>query len=75
MGLCPTQNEDDSVSLTITDAEKTSKKTPPYFRLKVDYEGDTNQKTRGSEYSPSETYECVINMDKENENEEDEEFK
>ena len=45
------------------------------FRHKVDYEGDTNENTRCSENSPYETDDCVRNLDKEHENEEDEEFK
>ena len=55
---------------TLTDVEKASpKETPPSFWHKVDYEGDTNNKTRGSYNSPSENYGCVRNLDKENENE------
>ena len=42
---------------------------------KVDNEGGTNEKTRGSDDSPSETDGCVRNLAKEHENEEDEEFK
>ena len=45
------------------------------FWQKVDYKGDTNEKTYGSDDSPSETNCCVINMAKEHENEEDKEFK
>ena len=45
------------------------------FWHKVDYEGDTNDKTRGSDDSPSETDNFVRNIDKEHENEEDEELK
>ena len=61
---------------TITDVEKLSpKKRSPSFRHKVDYEGDTNEKTRGSDYSPSETDYFVRNLEKEHENEYDEEFK
>ena len=61
---------------TITDVEKASpKQTPPYFRHKVDYEVDTNENNRGSDDSPSETYYCVRELDKEYENEDDDEFK
>ena len=42
---------------------------------KVDYKGDTNDKTHGYYYSPSETGGCVKNLAKEHRNEEDEEFK
>ena len=45
------------------------------FWNKVDYEGDNNDKIRGSDYSQSETDGCVRNLDKEYENEEDGEFK
>ena len=45
------------------------------FRKKVDYKGDTNEKTRGPGNSQSETEGCVRNLSKENENEKDEEFK
>ena len=45
------------------------------FWHKVDYKGDTNEKTRGSDDSPSETDTCVRNLANEHENEEDEEFK
>ena len=34
------------------------------FWHKIDYKGDTNEKTHGSEDSPSETDYCVINMEK-----------
>ena len=45
------------------------------FRNKVEYEDDTNEKTHGSDDSPSETDCCVRNLAKEHENEEDKEFK
>ena len=61
---------------TLTDVEKVSpKETPPSFQHKVNYKGDTNDKTRGSDNSPTETDACVRNLSKEHENEEDEEFK
>ena len=41
------------------------KKTPPSFRHKVDYEGDTNEKTRGSDNSSSENDDCLRNLNKE----------
>ena len=41
----------------------------------MDYGGDTNEKTRGSDDSPSESDYCVRNLEKEHGNEEDEEFK
>ena len=50
------------------------KKTPPPFKNKEDYIGDTKGKTRGSNDSPSETDGCARNLGKEHENEEDEEF-
>ena len=46
-------------------------KTPPYFRHKVDYEGDTDANNRCSNYSPTETDDCVRNLYKEHENEDD----
>ena len=61
---------------TVTDVEKYSlQKTPPYFRHKVDYEGNTYENNCCSDDSPTETDGCVINLDKEHENEYDEEFK
>ena len=45
------------------------------FRHKVDYEGDTNEKTHGYDDSPSETDGCMRNLSRENENEEDAKFK
>ena len=60
----------------LNDVEKLSpKETPTTFWHEVDYEGDTNEKAYGSDHSPSETDGCVINLAKEHENEEDEEFK
>ena len=57
---------------TIPDVEKGSpKETTPLFRNKVDYRGDTNEKTHGSDDSPSENDGCVRNLAKEHENEED----
>ena len=57
---------------TITDAEKSiPKETNPLLWHKVEYKGDTNEKTRGSNNLPSETDGCVINLYKEHENEED----
>ena len=38
------------------------KETPPPFKNKEDYISDTNEKTRESDYSPSETDGCVIHM-------------
>ena len=50
---------------TITDAEKNCpKKTPPFFLHKVDYEVNTNEKTRVSEDSPGETDDCERNMER-----------
>ena len=46
------------------------KKTPPPFKNKEYYIGDTNKKTCGYDDSPSETDGCVRNLGKENENEE-----
>ena len=47
---------------TITDIEKSCpKETSPVFWHKVDYKGDTNEKTNGSENSPSDTDGCVRN--------------
>ena len=51
------------------------KETPPVFRHKVYYKGDTNDKTHGSNNSPSETGGCVRNLAKEHVNGEYEEFK
>ena len=48
----------------MTDVEKyIPKKMPPYFLHKVVYKGDINEKTRGSENSPSETDDCVRNLE------------
>ena len=45
------------------------------FWHKVDYKGDTNGNTHGSDDSPNETDVCVRKISKGHENEEDEEFK
>ena len=45
------------------------------FWHKVDYKGDTYEKTYVSDYSQSETDGCVINLAKEYDNEKNEEFK
>ena len=42
------------------------------FCNKVDYKGDTNEKTQGSQDSPNEIGGCVRNLAKEHGNEEDE---
>ena len=47
-------------------------KTDLLFKNKEDYIGDTNEKTRCSDDSPSETDNCAGNLGKEHENEEDE---
>ena len=44
---------------TIPDVEKVVKKRTQFFRNTVDYRGDTNEKTHGSDYFPSETDGCV----------------
>ena len=48
--------------------KKNKIKTPPPIKNKEDYIGDTNNKTRGSDDSPSETDGCVRNLGKENKN-------
>ena len=50
-----------------------TKKTPPPFKNKEDYIGDTNEKTRESDDSISETGGCARNLSKEHKNIEDEE--
>ena len=45
------------------------------FWYEVYYKGGTNEKTHGSDDSPSETDACVRNLEKDNGNEEDEEFR
>ena len=45
------------------------------FGIRQTTKGDTNDKTHGSDYSPSETDACVRKQNKEHENEEDEELK
>ena len=37
-------------------------KKPPPFKNKVDYRGDTNDKTRESDVSPSNTDNCARNL-------------
>ena len=51
-----------------------TKKTPPPFKNKEDYIGDTNEKTHESDDSPSKTDGCASNLGKEHNNEEDEEY-
>ena len=50
------------------------KNTPPPFKNKVDYRGDTNDKTRESDDSRSDTDVCARNLGDEHKNEEDEEY-
>ena len=58
---------------TVTDVEKYSlHKTPPSFWHNADYEGDTYENNRCSDDSRTETDDCVRNLDKEHEHEEDE---
>ena len=58
--------------ITLTDVEKCSpKEKPPSFWHKVEYRGDNNEKTSGSDDSPSETDGCVRNLAKLHENEKD----
>ena len=52
----------------IPDVEKHNKKTPPPLKNKEDYIGDTNEKTRGSDDSTSETYGSVRKLVKEHKN-------
>ena len=51
------------------------KNTSPYFWHKVYCEGNTNENNCCYDDSRNETYDCVRNIDKEHENEDDEEFK
>ena len=44
------------------------KKQLQIFRHKVDYKGDTNERTYGSDDSPSETNDCARDLAKEHEN-------
>ena len=61
---------------TVTDLEKYSiNKTPTSFQHKVDYEGDTDEKNHCSDYSQTETDDCVRNLEKEHENEYTKKFK
>ena len=50
------------------------RKTPPPFKNKEDYIGDTNEKTCGSDDSPSATDGCVRNLGEEDKNEEYKEY-
>ena len=54
--------------------QKKHRKTPPPFKNEEDYIGDTNEKTYGSNISPSETDGCARNMSEEHKNEDDEKF-
>ena len=54
--------------------KKIVQKIPPQFKNKEDYIGDTIEKTRVSDDSPRETDGCAINLGKEHENEQDEEY-
>ena len=49
---------------------KTLKKTPPPFKNKEDYIGDTNERTRESDDYTSETAGCTRNLGEEHKNEE-----
>ena len=46
------------------------KKTPPSFKSKVDYKGDTNENIYGSDDYPSKTDDFTSNLDEEYENNE-----
>ena len=48
--------------------QKNKIKTPPPFKNKENYIGDTNEKNRRSDDSPSETDDCAINLGEEHEN-------
>ena len=52
--------------------KKIKNETPPPFKNKEDCIGGTNEKTRYSGDSPSETDGCTRNLGKEHKNEEDE---
>ena len=54
--------------------KKTLKKAPPKFKHKVDYKGDTNEKTCESDDSPSDTDVCARNLGEEHKNQEYEEY-
>ena len=51
--------------------KKHNKKKPQPFKNKFYYRGDTNDKTRESDDSTSDTYFCAINLGYEQKNEED----
>ena len=46
-------------------------KTPPPYKTRQGYEGGNNDKTRESDYSPSDTDACAKNIDDGHKNEED----
>ena len=72
----PVKTRKRAKEITLTDVEKAChKETPQFFWRKVDYKGDTNEKTHGYDDSPSETDGCVRNLAKEHVYEENEEFK
>ena len=50
---------------SIIDEKKTNKKTPSPCKNKQDYVGGTNDKTRESDDSPSDTDGCARNLDDE----------
>ena len=52
--------------------QKNKKQKIPPFKNREDYIGDTKEKTRGSDDSPSETNGFARNLGKEHENEQDE---
>ena len=54
------------------DENNNNLKTPPPYKNKQDYVGGTNDKTRESDDSPSDTDGCARNLDDEHKNEEDE---
>ena len=59
---------------SIIDEKNIIKKTPPPFKNKEDYIGVTNEKTRESYDSPSDTDGCAIHLGYKHKNEEDEEY-
>ena len=59
---------------SIEEKKPNLKLTPPPYKNKQDYVGGTNNNTHESDYSPSDTDGCAINIDDEHKIEEDDDY-
>ena len=62
------------VDSSIDETKPNLRLTPPPYKNNQDYDGGNNDKTRESDYYPSDTDGCKRNIDDEHKNEEDDEY-